>query len=311
MTTSTGCVTSTCGSSATRYHEAILALARNKCEGGSATLSGERKHIVPQRIDHIVIAVRELAQASADYEAAGFTVTPGGEHTGGATHNALVTFDDGAYFELIAFKEPDRPQPHRWWEKMANGEGLVDFALLADDLAAEAARLRDAGIAIEGPVDGGRLRPDGQRIAWRTVLPSTAVESPLPFLIEDVTPRELRVPGGAAARHRLDVAGVAGIVVAVADLDHRAPLFASLLGPGEPATNGATEGVRRAHRFGLGERQWIELVEPDDANNSIGRHLRARGEGPYEIVLDGAERGSLLAPDWTHGARIRIAGSAL
>jgi hypothetical protein len=42
---------------------------------------------MPLRIDHIVIGVRDLAQASADYTAAGFIVTPGvstpaaGEHT--------------------------------------------------------------------------------------------------------------------------------------------------------------------------------------------------------------------------------------
>jgi hypothetical protein len=40
---------------------------------------------MPSRIDHIIIGVRDLAQASADYAGAGFTVLPGGEHTGGGT----------------------------------------------------------------------------------------------------------------------------------------------------------------------------------------------------------------------------------
>ena len=266
---------------------------------------------MPQSIDHIVIAVRDLAQASADFEAAGFTVTPGGEHTGGATHNALVTFDDGAYFELIAFKEPDRPQEHRWWAKLAKGEGLVDFALFAADLNDDAARLRDSGVAIEGPVDGGRLRPDGQRIAWRTLLPPPTA-SPLPFLIDDVTPRGLRVPGGDAARHRLGVPGIAGVVVAVADLDQSAPAFVALLGTGEPTTTPATEGAGRGHRFALNDEQWIALVEPDAVDGPLRRHLAARGDGPYEIVLAGtggeAAAGDLLAPDRTHGARIRIGG---
>ena len=51
-----------------------------------------------QGIDHIVIAVRDLAAASDDYARLGFTVTLGGEHTGGATHNALISFAYGAYF---------------------------------------------------------------------------------------------------------------------------------------------------------------------------------------------------------------------
>jgi hypothetical protein len=73
-------------------------------------------------IDHVVIVVRDLAQASADFAAAGFTVTPGGEHADGATHNALIPFADGAYIELIAFKEPDRPSTHtsggRGWPRV-------------------------------------------------------------------------------------------------------------------------------------------------------------------------------------------------
>ena len=145
------------------------------------------------QIDHIVIAGRGLAQMSRDYEQAGFTVTPGGEHVGGATHNALVSFADGAYFELLAFAEPDRPQVHKWWAKLANGEGTVDFALLSDGLDAEADRLRQAGVAVDGPRDGGRLRPDGQRIAWRTIMLADGA-TPLPFVIEDVTAHGLRVP---------------------------------------------------------------------------------------------------------------------
>ena len=43
-------------------------------------------------IDHIVILVDDLDQAIQSYTEAGFTVIPGGEHTGGATHNALVAF---------------------------------------------------------------------------------------------------------------------------------------------------------------------------------------------------------------------------
>ena len=292
-------------------HEALWALTRIDGDNAEPAQLHERTHNVALSIDHIVIAVRDLARASADYEAAGFTVTPGGEHTGGATHNALVTFGDGAYFELIAFKEPDRPQEHRWWAKLAKGEGLVDFALFAADLDAVATRLRGAGLAIEGPLDGGRLRPDGQRIAWRTLLP-TPTASPLPFLIDDVTPRELRVPGGGATRHRLGVPGFAGVVVAVADLDGSAPAFSALLGTGAAVAQPAAEGAGRGQRFALSGEQWIGLVEPDGADGPLTRHLAARGDGPYEIVLaaagDDVEPGSLLPLDQAHGARIRIGG---
>src|SRR5713226_4904491 len=160
-------------------------------------------------IDHIVVVVRDLAQAVANYEQAGFTVVPGGEHVGGATHNALVAFADGTYFELIAFKEPDRPREHRWWERLRQGEGLVDYALGSDDLNGDADRIARGGLSVRGPVDGGRKRPDGRQLIWRSFMLGSGVgQSTLPFVIQDVTPRELRVPGDEATHHRLPVTRV-------------------------------------------------------------------------------------------------------
>jgi catechol 2,3-dioxygenase-like lactoylglutathione lyase family enzyme len=255
-------------------------------------------------IDHIVIAVRDLAEASADYARAGFTVTPGGEHTGGATHNALVSFGDGAYFELIAFREPDREQDHKWWAKFRNGEGTVDYALLADDLNAEAARLREAGMTIDGPVDGGRQRPDGERLAWRNASLERG-DVPLPFVIEDITPRDLRVPPGAATEHPLGVSGVAGLVILVPDLDRAANAYSALLGASGEAAASDIPGARRALRFPLGA-QWIELVEPEAGAAELQRQIRDRGAAPYEIVLMGNTARPSLPLDAMHGARIRI-----
>ncbi len=253
-------------------------------------------------IDHIVIAVRDLAAASADYAALGFTVTPGGEHTGGATHNALISFADGSYFELIAFREPDRPQEHKWWPRFAKGEGTVDFALRADDVAEEAQRLSAAGIAIDGPVDGGRLRLDGERVAWRNLTPH-APGAPLPFVIEDVTPREVRVPPGPAADHPLGVTGIAGLTLLVADLDRAAGPFAALLDTtGEPAPFDIP-GVLRARRFAT-ETYWIDLAEADPGADVLQRHIAERGAAPFEIVLAAPEATEPLPLDRTHGARI-------
>ena len=72
----------------------------------------EREVCVIRAIDHIVILVTDLQTAIDDYRALGFTVTFGGEHADGNTHNALVPFADGSYFELIAFKH-EAPN-HRW-----------------------------------------------------------------------------------------------------------------------------------------------------------------------------------------------------
>lgn len=255
-------------------------------------------------IDHIVIAVRDLAQASANYARAGFTVTPGGWHTGGATHNSLISFADGSYFELIAFAEPDREQPHKWWPRFAKGEGTVDYAMLSPDLGAEAERLRAAGLTVEGPVDGGRERPDGKTLAWRSLTLGTEV--PLPFVIEDVTPRELRVPPAPATEHEVGVMGVAGLVVLVPDLEAAARAYAALLGvDGEPV-EASIAGVRAVRRFSFGE-QWIDLAEPEPIARQLWRHIEDHVAGPYEIILATETPGHPpVAPELAHGAHIRF-----
>ena len=94
-------------------------------------------------LEHIVIAVHDLDKTRDDYAALGFTVVRGGEHPGRPTHNALAVFEDGAYFELIAWRSP-APQD-RWWQLLdQHGEGIIDFALLppstAEVIAAAKAR---------------------------------------------------------------------------------------------------------------------------------------------------------------------------
>jgi hypothetical protein len=259
-----------------------------------------------KQIDHIVIGVRDLAAASADYECLGFTVTPGGEHTGGATRNALVSFRDGSYFELIAFTEPDRPQPHRWWSRVAKGEGLVDFALLSKDLLRETARLTAASVQSE-PRDGGRVRPDGEQIAWKSASLASTPPTHLPFVIEDVTPRQLRVPNGPATAHPLGVTGIAGVSVVVEDLAASAPAYAALLETEGEERRPTIDGARVARRYAIGP-QWIELIQPA-SGGQLATHLADRGEGPYEIVLNGAENRTLPL-DVTHGARLRADSAA-
>jgi catechol 2,3-dioxygenase-like lactoylglutathione lyase family enzyme len=265
---------------------------RSRIQEGSA---------LPSQIDHIVIGVRDLAEASANYERAGFTVIPGGEHVGGRTHNALVSFADGSYFEIIAFTNPDqRPESgHRWWDQIAAGDGLVDYAVLSPGLAAESAEIADRGIEVSGPHDGGRVRPDGQQIAWKT-LHTVSADAPLPFVIEDVSARNLRVPDGDATVHPGGFTGVARLVVAVNDLDAARVAYANFLGTSGAATKSDIPDAT-AWRFPLGPHA-IDLVA---GGNIVSDYLANRGASPFEIVLRGSEA-RVLAESTTNGVRIRI-----
>lgn len=275
---------------------------------GSQSIGGLEEFVL-RSIDHIVIVARDLAEAVANYERAGFTVTPGGEHVGGATHNALISLADGTYVELIAFREPDRPQPHRWWGRLTRGEGLVDYALLSDDLTGEARRAEASGLRLRGPVDGGRQRPDGIKLIWRSFFFESAPgETALPFVIQDVTARTLRVPGDTT-RHRLSVSRVAGLSLLTADLDQARRELGLLLGdPGRP---GRPIEAGRTYRFALGA-QWLELIQPTDPTSPEAERLRRLGEGPDEVVFAGtgsAEPGQGdLLEGYLNGARIRVAG---
>jgi hypothetical protein len=129
-------------------------------------------------IDHVVLVVPDLDRAVAEHRARGFTVTPGGEHAGGLTHNALVGFADGSYLELIAFHDVAAARGKHSWQPVAErGGGWADFALASDDLAADAAALAD--LLKRAVESGGRTRPDGVAVAWQVA----RLVAPLPFLI--------------------------------------------------------------------------------------------------------------------------------
>ena len=169
-------------------------------------------------IDHIVIAVPDLAAARTSYAALGFTVVPGGRHPVG-THNALIAFGDGSYVELIAFYE-DNPA-HKWWTPLQAGGGLVDFCMQTDDLRGDTEAFRKAGVSIDDPAPLSRVRPDGYQLRWVLSIPRGDHRGVAPFLIQDETPREERVPRETA--HPNGVTGIGTVTVGSHTLDFVAP----------------------------------------------------------------------------------------
>ena len=226
------------------------------------------------RLDHVVIAVADLERTVGRYTDAGFTVAPGGRHPGRNTSNALVVFDDGAYLELITYSKPSPEE--RWWRELdAHGDGLVDFALLPQELQAVLDQAWARGLSdITGPLPGGRVRPDGQRVVWQTARQG---QHDLPFLCADSTPRGLRVPEGEVRRHPNGATGIAGVTVAVADIDTSLARYRALLG--QDAVSGGEVMLDGAR---------IRVVRDED---------RLRDQGPCGVELRFAGQGA--AADWT------------
>ena len=239
-------------------------------------------------LDHVVIAVGDLEHAIADYRSLGFTVVPGGRHPGRTSHNALVVFEDGAYIELIAWTAPNDAE--RWnVAHRAHGDGFMDFALIPEDLPRATAEAKARGLPLNGPIDGGRVRPDGVELQWQTARQQTF---DLPFFCADVTPRSLRVPEGDVRRHANGASGVATVVVAVNDLAVSTARYRAMLGDAMPGT--------------------IELASAAQATTqSLARIARERlerqGEGPCAMTICGREGGARALPlAETHGAYIEI-----
>ena len=266
-------------------------------------------------LDHVVIRVHDLEQTIADYTELGFTVQRGGTHADGATHNALIDFEDGSYFELIAFLR-DAPE-HRWWDAGHRvGEGFVDFALLPESVQTVVDAARQRGLSYAGPIDGGRVRPDGARLAWQLGRPAT---SDLPFLCGDVTPRHLRVAEGEVRSHRNGVLGVSGINIVVRDLDTSISRYRALLGEPLQVHRSALPGHGVSFATLSIGATTLTLLSPSDSANGtlllateLEKRLVSRGEGVFGVVLHDAVGASprLLPLNLTRGAALELLPTA-
>lgn len=264
---------------------------------------------MPLLPDHLVIRVHDLKQTIADFTELGFTVQRGGTHADGSTHNALIGFDDGSYIELIAFLKEARE--HRWWDAGQRvGEGFVDFALLPESVAHSVEAAYARGLYYEGPIPGGRVRPDGTRLEWQIGRPSTR---DLPFLCGDLTPRFLRVAEGEVRKHRNGTAGLATINVAVADLDKSIDRYRILLG--DVAVHRSTlvgQAVQLA-TLPLGATT-VTLLSPVNGAGAtaladqLRTQLATRGEGVIGAALrvTDAAQARALPLEVTHGARLEL-----
>ncbi len=253
-------------------------------------------------IDHILIAVDDLEIASEVYENLGFQVLQGGTHPKMGTHNALVPLADGSYLELIgiwdhALAEQFSPSVAA---AMRQNNRLAAFALASDDLDADVAAIRARGFEISDAREGERERPDGQRVAWRTAF---SPDTRFPFLIQDVTPRELRIPAPEAGIGR--TLRIGDVNVGVIDLAAASAAYEKLLGvEGEEGWFEMQRGAIILKDVDT-ERVLTLVLEADNPLDVITAWQE--GNVPYEQEIIGG-MGITLEPVNTLGAPIQITG---
>jgi hypothetical protein len=140
-------------------------------------------------VDHLLLGTRNL-EAGIEWVAKRFGVKAvvGGSHPGRGTRNALIAFRRTRYLEIIA---PDPAQPPENLTRnlrTLDEPRLIAWASASNDLGALAKRLQERGQRVTGPLDGARIRPDGGKLAWRTLAVQAAFEQddtdPIPFFIQ-------------------------------------------------------------------------------------------------------------------------------
>jgi hypothetical protein len=179
---------------------------------------------------------------------------------------------------------------------------FAGFVLETTDYNGDVQAIRDRGLTIAKAPPGGRVRPDGQQVSWRTAHP----ENPqLPFLIQDTTPRELRVPPpaeglGSSAR-------IGWVEVGAADFQPTITAYTQLLGE-RPVENQfllQRGAIHLSQSFSGDGVQMVALLIQDLAG--LARDWQARDVPFYDESIRGI--GRVLVPRDTGGARISFCQS--
>ena len=173
------------------------------------------------RLDHVIIAVRDLGAAAATYRKLGFTLTPRGLHEGRGTGNHCIMFKD-SYIELLGIVDEVGAKGRLAERVNARGEGGLGIAYGADNADAAAATLRAAGIAVEDPVELSRpLELAGKRemVKFRNVMmPGLTLPNVMQFVCTHLTPKLTR------ARHEWQLhpngaTGISEVIVTADNID--------------------------------------------------------------------------------------------
>ena len=172
------------------------------------------------KIDHVTIAGPSLKHLHDMLDDVGLRTEYGGRHSSGLTEMALTSFPDGSYVELIAWVDAAASHPGQSWAKFMDQQGgPCAWAIEVADVAKEQQRLAAAKIAVSEPLHSGRVRIDGTHLEWQTAGVGPGDRGSLfPFLIHDLTPRDLRAyPTGKPTT--TEYTGVSRVVIAVKDLN--------------------------------------------------------------------------------------------
>ena len=143
---------------------------------------------VLSRVDHLAYATPDLERGVAEIEKLlGVRATPGGQHPGRGTRNALVALGPTSYLEIVG-PDPDQPppkEPRSFDIDHLTAPRLVGWAAKGSDLDALVRDAASRGVRLGEVKAGGRKRPDGVVLSWHvTDAATTPGDGIVPFFID-------------------------------------------------------------------------------------------------------------------------------
>jgi hypothetical protein len=141
------------------------------------------------QVDHLVFAAPDLDAGIARIEMlTGVRASPGGQHPGRGTRNALVALGPTSYLEVIGPDpgQPKPPTPRLFGLDDLKAPRLVTWAAKGANLDEIVADARTRGVNYGAVTPGSRRRPDGVVLNWRSTNPAeaSAADGLLPFFID-------------------------------------------------------------------------------------------------------------------------------
>lgn len=168
-------------------------------------------------IDHLIVGVRDLEAARAQYARLGFNSTPRGRHVGWGTANYCIMFEED-YLELLGIVDPAQ-FTNRLDLFLESREGLLGVALATDDPQATHDAWAQAGLEPAEPQALGRLLElEGVTVELRfrnVMLDSARSGGVSLFACEHLTPELLRQP--AWLMHPNGAVGLASCTIVTPD----------------------------------------------------------------------------------------------
>ncbi len=140
------------------------------------------------QVDHLVYTVPDMQQGIDSAEKLfGVRATPGGQHPGLGTRNALIALGPSSYLEIIG-PDPEQPRPaggRRFGIDQLKAPRLLTWVAKGKSLQVFAADAKAHGMDLGAVIPGSRRRPDGVVLSWTYTDPRTELADRLvPYFID-------------------------------------------------------------------------------------------------------------------------------